>query len=398
MKRPAAHLGLVVGAFLLMTPPHDTSTGTVSQPDTPARAVQPADTRSSDPGPRTELLVNDPVRDRHVISDAIAANIEATPAGEAIEVSTFVIDSEKIADALVRADRRGVAVHVIVARNMMPRSATSRSLARALNAAPARSWLRWSVTAARGPFGMMHEKTFRFSRAGAARWITMTGSYNASERADRASYATMWQVVGRRDIYDRFADVFAQQRAQRSLATPYRAYDGDDWSAYFFPEGPRGPARDPVLQRLAAIPARPATEIRVVMFSMWEARGTRIAERLAALARGGARISLVAGPTVSSDVIATLRSGGVRVRSGCFADGSYAHGKDMSASYVVDGRRESWTWIGSDNWTSRAVSSDQAVLGLRGVGSAEFGDLFARLMHRTDGVYGEDCQARLAAD
>ena len=103
---------------------------------------------------------------------------------------------------------------------------------------------------------MLHEKTFRFSRVGDADWVTMTGSYNASDTADTASYATMWQVTERPDIYDAFAKIAAQQRAQRTLARPYREFEGDDWSAYFLPSGPMRPAEDPVVARLARIPAQ----------------------------------------------------------------------------------------------------------------------------------------------
>jgi hypothetical protein len=42
------------------------------------------------------------------------------------------------------------------------------------------------------------------------------------------------------------------------------------------------------LKRLARIPGEPSSEIRIAMFSMWDERGIRIAERLAELSRAGA--------------------------------------------------------------------------------------------------------------
>ena len=339
------------------------------------------------------MLFNDPIRDPHAIADAITANIDATAPGESIDVSAYLIDSARIATALAHADRRGVAVRVILAGSRT-RSSTSKALAKALNAEPGESRLIWSQTAARGRDGTMHEKTIRFSRVGDVGWVTMTGSFNASDVADRVSYATMWQVTERREIYDAFAVVAAQQRAQRTLSRPFRAYDGDGWSAYFLPSGPMRPDEDPVLARLSRIPAEPSSEVKIAMFSMWDERGIRIAERLAEMSRGGARVTFVAGPTVSSGVLDTIRDGGVHVLSGCFADGRYAHGKDMSATYVARGERVFWTWIGSDNWTSRGMESDQAVLGVSGAGYRRFGRAFSLLTARDDGVFGRACVPR----
>lgn len=401
MKYPVTYAGLAVGAILLLgtvlralsttdEPPPERARAAPARVDEAPPRVDAASSASVHT-PQTTLLSNDPSRDPRAISDAITANIDATAPTESIDVSAYLIDSARIATALERAYQRGVAVRVILAGEPPRRTATSQALARALNADPDRSWLVWSQSAARARGGLMHEKTFRFSRVGDTEWVTMTGSYNAADIADRASYATMWQIAGHHPIYEAFAAVAAEQRAQVAPTRPFRQFEGDGWSAYFFPSGPLRPERDPVVARLDRIPAVPSTEIRIAMFSMWDERGIRIAERLAELSRGGAQVTFVAGPTVSADVLDTIRAGGVRVRSGCFADGRYAHGKDMSATYVVDGEREHWTWVGSDNWTSRGMESDQAVLGLSRVGYREFGRAFVRLTSRDDGVFGSDC-------
>lgn len=395
MRYPVTYAGLAVVAILAVTAMLESWPGDEkAAPSDPAGSLEsataPALNRSPGHTPRTTVLFNDPVRDPHAIADAITANIDATAPGESIDVSAYLIDSARIAAALERADRRGVSVRVILA-GTRARSSTSKALAKAINSHPGRSRLIWSRTAARGREGTMHEKTFRFSRVGDVGWVTMTGSYNASDIADSASYATMWQVTERQEIYDAFELVAGQQSDQRTVTRPFRAYGGDGWSAYFLPSGPMRPEADPVLARLSRIPPEPSSVIRVAMFSMWDERGKVIAERLAGLSRGGVRVTFVAGPTVSSTVISTLRDGGVRVLSGCFTDGRYAHGKDMSASYLVRGERVFWTWIGSDNWTSRGMKSDQAVLGVRGAGYREFGRAFSLLTARDDGVFGRAC-------
>lgn len=391
--------GLVATAVVVLASavPGNPPAGATEEPTVrPPHAVTVAAARAAATyAPVTRLLANDPRRRPHRISNAIVAAIDATPPGESIEVSTFWISSERIGAALRRAFRRGVQVRLIVARNVDPTPQTA-ALDRLLGADRSdRSWLVRSRTAARGPGGMMHEKTFRFSRAGDARWVTMTGSYNASDAADTDAYALMWQVVGRRDVYDAFDEVAAAQRSQRSDPRPLREYVGRGWSAYFLPMNLGDPAADPVVRRLAAIPARPSSEVRIAMFSMWGERGHWIGERLADMAQRGVRVSLVVGPSTDPLLVETLRWAGVRIHAGCFADGRYAHHKDMAASYVVRGDRVHWTWVGSDNWTSRGAASDQAVLGIAGRRPYEqFGRALTLVTGRDDGRYGSECQPR----
>lgn len=345
---------------------------------------------------RTRLLANDPLHRPHAISSAIAANIDRVPAGERIDVSTYWISSGRIARALVRAARRGVRVHVILAGNDKARGfAVSRRLVRVLNGpGTPGSWGLWSAGAARGDGGIMHQKSYLFSRVGEARWVVMNGSYNSADSSDVGAYALMWEAAGDRGLYDAFRSIGRDQAAQRTVRRPLRAAAGAGWSAYFLPTADR-PGADPVMRRLASIPGRPGTRIRIQMYSMWGPRAHWIAHRLASMARGGADIALVAGPTVEVAVVDTLRAAGVTVLPGCFADGTFTHGKDMAASWERGVVRRFRTWVGSDNWTSRGTASDEAVLGIEGRdGYQAFGRAFALVAGRTDGVGSGACSPR----
>ncbi|MDH2415605.1 phospholipase D-like domain-containing protein [Nocardioides sp. CER19] len=363
-----------------------TSATSLARPPVPPRA----------PAPTTRLLYNDPLHRPNEISAAIAANIDGVPAGERIDVSTYWISSARIATALTRAVRRGVHVHVLLAGNDKARGfATSRRLMRMLHRARASgSWGIWSDGAARGSAGIMHQKSYVFSRVGDRQWVVMNGSYNSAASSDLNTYALMWQVTGDKTLYDAFRGIGRAQAAQRSLRRPLRTAGGDGWSAYFLPTADR-PGADPVMARLRGIPARPDTLIRIEMYSMWGPRAEWIAHRLAAMARSGARITLVAGPTVDVRVQAILRSAGVKVLPGCFADHTYIHAKDMAASWLDGGTRRFRTWVGSDNWTSRGTADDEAVLGVDGAeGFHTFARAFALVAGRTDGVSGAACSPR----
>jgi hypothetical protein len=344
----------------------------------------------------TQLLYNDPRRHPHAISKAIAANIDAVPAGEQIDVTTYWVSSGRITRALFRAVRRGAHVHLILAGNDKARHfADSRRLMRLVRSPGApRSWGIWSDGAARGRGGLMHQKSYRFSRVGDQRWVVMNGSYNSAASSDVNTYALMWQVVGDKALYDAFGSIGRAQAAQRSLRRPLRTATGTGWSAYFLPTADR-PRTDPVMARLRAIPARRGTLIRIQMYSMWGPRAEWIARRLAAMRRSGARISLVAGPTVEMRVRGILRSAGVKVVSGCFADHTFTHAKDMTATWTAGGSRHFRTWVGSDNWTSAGTASDEAVLGVDGAeGYETFNRAFALVTARKDRVSGPACTPR----
>lgn len=345
--------------------------------------------------PTSTLLSTDPVRAPHRIRDQLVRLIDNVPPGESIEVMTYFLGSPDLRDALVAAFRRGVEVRAVFARTTPDDHREGEQLAAVLNRTRKDdSWVRLAAGSTRSSGGAMHQKTWRFSRVGGAEHVTVTGSYNASDLTDARAHALMWQWVDL-EVYAAFADVWATQVEMRDRPPRSRAFAGDGWQAYFSPLTRPVPAADPVMRRLAGIPARPGTVIRIAMYSMWDDRGEWIAHRLASMARRGARVELVAGPTVAPEVRAILRAGGVQVVAGCFRDGTYTHSKDMSASWVVEGRRQFWTWIGSDNWTSRGMSSDEAVLGVRSRSMhALFGAQVDRLQRRTGGVFDAGCQPR----
>lgn len=344
------------------------------------------------------LLHNDPRTRPHAISDAIVADIDGVPPGESVDVTTYWISSARIADALVRAHQRGVQVRVLLddsRRTFTPEAARIEAeLARTPGDG---SWLRRSRQAARGDRGIMHEKTFRLSRTGRDTAVVITGSWNAADTSDTRTYAAMWRVAGRQDIYDAFAEVSRAQRDGVREARPLRRYSGSDWSAYFLPavhhtDDARRRA-DPVLSILRKVPARRSTRLRIAMYSMWDTRAAWLAPELARISRGGGRVVLVAGPTVDRATRATVHRAGGRIVPGCYRDGTFVHGKDMAIRYVRDGRVRHWTWVGSDNWTTRGMAGDQASLGFSGrAAHRQFVEMFAPLAQRTDGLGPERCE------
>lgn len=350
--------------------------------------------------PSVRLLHNDPNTDPHAISAAIADDIDGVPAGERIDIATYWLESRGIADALVRAHQRGAVVHLRVDSSSRSRTPEAHDVAVELARTPGDgSWLHRDKHFGGADEGILHEKTFRFSRTGADRDVVITGSWNAADSSDLNTYAAMWRVAGHPDVYDAFATAGADHRARMRGPHPARWFHGSGWAAYFLPLShhavPANAAIDPVMKILRAVPAAPTTQVRIAMYSMWDTRAAWISAELARISRGGGHVVMVAGPTVDAATRATLRSAGGRVINGCFPDGTFVHSKDMALRYVDHGRTVRWTWVGSDNWTSRGMTSDQAVLGLEGIApQRQFMTAYAPLARRTDGLDGKTCEPR----
>lgn len=339
-------------------------------PTTSASAELRASTATFSP-PRRSIIASDPRRRPHAIAHALARYVDAVPAGEDIKIETYFLGSRITYPALVRAFRRGVDVQVILNGSTRRRYPQGPRLADVLNADPSDgSWVEFTDLSARGPEGVLsidHNKVWRFSRVGDRRWVTVVGSYNNSDYSDAHAYSMMWSLA-LRPVYDAIEQTFQESRLdQRAGADPMRELRGDGWSGWVLPTTIQSAANDPVMDALRSIPAGRRTVLRIAMFTMWDSRGAWIADRLAAMARRGARITFVAGPLVGRIPRAELQQAGVRIEGGCWpADGTYVHDKAMSASYVAGGSRRYWTWIGSDNWTTHTMNSDQTVVGIEG--------------------------------
>jgi len=349
---------------------HVATPGPGSSPDASDQLAQSSAPAAFSP-PRRTILASDPRQRPHAIARALARYVDAVPPGEYVKVETYFLGSSITFPALVRAFERGVNVQVILNGSTRRRFPQGPRLAGVLNADDTdRSWVVFTDLSARGPEGVRsidHNKVWRFSRVGDRRWVSVVGSYNNSDDADTHAYSTMWSLA-HRPLYRALETTFEESRLDRPAgADPLREHRGAGWSSYVLPTTDQNPGTDPVMKALRAIPAEPRTVVRIAMFTMWDSRGLWIADQLAAMAREGARITFVAGPLVGRLPREVLSAAGVRIEGGCWPDdGTYVHDKAMSASYVRSGTRHYWTWLGSDNWTTHTMNSDQTVVGVEG--------------------------------
>jgi phosphatidylserine/phosphatidylglycerophosphate/cardiolipin synthase-like enzyme len=356
--------------------------------------------------PRTGMIVNNPRArsTRWVIRGHVLRTINSVPGGHKIRIASWNFNSRALLDALVRADRRGVSVRLLMADNMVRQESPQGSfhkLRRALQANALRrkragrpprppgmkSWARTCRSSCRGRSGIMHSKIYLFSKAGRSRQVVMASSANATDFAATLQWNDIYTVVNRPTTYAAWIKVFSEMAAdRRARPAPYRVVaDGPNLSSIFFPWQPRRGA-DPVLRRLAPIKCKGAndgagvngrTKIRIAQTAILDDRGLRIALRLRQLWNQGCNVRIVYA-VAKDKVKVPLRNasrGPVPMREitqDTDGDGvydKYLHMKVLTVSGVYGSDRSAHiTWNGSENWTAVAANSDEAGFRVFGTG------------------------------
>lgn len=307
-----------------------------------------------------------PVARRDVGDNAILrvllANIRHTPPGATIRIVARSFAVRPAADALLAAHRRGVAVKVLVDADASRGSAAVAILRRELGAnRRAASFVHRVKGSARGGDTEQHQKTWSFSRTGQSRQVLMVGSTNLSYRS-MGQFNNMYTFVGRADVWTQFRRVFRDQLRDRPLASPAVSVDLGTDHAWFYPG--YSLASDPMRHYLARLPAS-RLRVKVAMLAWHGVRGARIARVLAAKARQGARIRVIA-TTMGSDSRRILQDAGVEVIAG-LRKGREVHHKLMLLQWRDrDGDRQRRIVTGSDNFGTAALDRDEVVVAIDG--------------------------------
>ena len=149
--------------------------------------------------PRPGITYNSPVGGhdkQRAIFGKILRSVRSTPRGEDIRIMSWNVQSTGAVDALLRAQRRGVRVRVLMSksnaaaidntswarlRKGLHRGNTNRRKER-------HSWARVCSASCRGRSGAAHAKYYLFSRSGRARQVVIHGSANLTT----ASMTNQW--------------------------------------------------------------------------------------------------------------------------------------------------------------------------------------------------------------
>lgn len=316
--------------------------------------------------------------------------IDSVPRGGKIRISAWNVRSHNITRALIRAHNRNVSVQVVMDRaNWNPNNPNvdAAQLKEALRvgnrkrAEDKKSFLRRCISACRGKHGIPHSKFFLFNKVRdkkngqvrTVRWITMFGSYNATELGATIQWNDLYTVKEQPERWQVFEDVFHEMARDKTRRQGLTGYDDGVLNTFFYPYTGDGTETDPDLAVLDSISCTGAatssgrTRIRIAQTAMYGDRGLMLARKLARMRKQGCNIRIVYA-MFGNQVLDVLRKAGIPLTHLAYDnnfDGlydRYVHMKSMAVSGNVAGDPAAKiTWNGSANWTSVALASDEVV-------------------------------------
>ncbi|WP_182920380.1 phospholipase D-like domain-containing protein [Nocardioides cavernaquae] len=344
----------------------------------------------------------------------VIAAVDHSPRGSVIRIAAYSFDRKDVADALVRAHRRGVLVQMVLNDNWT--STQTRRLRKILGGNPSASrFVRICDGSCRGGAGNLHMKVYAFSRTGAATNVIMTGSANMTDRAVQLQWNDMVTLRGQNGLFNTFVGVFNQLKYDRPVSPQWVYYEQPDMQAQFYRTSARQrtgtttsrtptPDEDPVMKRLRAVNcvAQPGfglngkTQIRVMMYGWNGDRGKYLADQVARLKRQGCGIKVITS-VAGGGVIKVLNEAGIPVKSADYkylSDGTvdfYSHLKVMwidgtmrkpvtttttpeptltdpspapTTTTTIQNVGTRMVWTGSENWSEMSFRNDELCLGL----------------------------------
>ena len=337
--------------------------------------------------PRPGITFNSPVgthAKQRAIFGKILRTIRSTPKGQDIRIMSWNVQSKGAVDSLLRAQRRGVRVRVLMSKaNAAAIDNTSWArLRRGLHRGNAHrrdsrhSWARTCAASCRGRSGAAHAKYYLFSRSGRARQVVIHGSANLTSASTNNQWNDAYTAVGREGVYRFFVGVFSQMAKDRPVRSPYTSWSNRQDRFMFFPGPRRG---DPVMNLLNKVRCHGATNTRshrtqllIAPDVLREARGMSLGRKVWQLWQNGCDLR-VGYTIVGKDIGRMMRRPGKRGRGvpmrhlvqDVNGDGMfdrYFHLKSMTVVGHIGRDRSGWlTLNGSSNWSGRGIRSDENV-------------------------------------
>ena len=334
--------------------------------------------------PRAGATFNNPLGNagaRRAIFRKIIRSINSSPRGSVINVFTWNYLTREGTDALLRAQKRGVRVRLLMdaANNTEIPNQPYRRLRAGLHHGnrglkPARrSWAKACDHSCRGAGGAAHAKYYMFSQVGNVPRVVMQGSANLTLASTNNQWNDVMTHVRSKPVWNFYARLFAQASADRRVRHPFAWQRFGSFRLMLFP---LVGAKDPVLNLLDKVSCRGATNtpshrtvLRIAPDVIRQERGMRLARKVRSLWNHGCDIKI--GYTVMGiDVGRMLRSSGgrgpvpmkhlVQDYNGDGEFDNYFHLKAMSVVGNVAGKRGNYVVLnGSANWSGLAAASDE---------------------------------------
>ena len=349
-------------------------------------SVAPATATPDNFTPRAGVTFNSPTGDfgvRRAIFRKILRSIHSTPRGADIKFFTWNFLTRSGADALLRAQRRGVRVKVLmddgndteIANTSWARLKRGLRVGNEGRPQDRRSWAHVCRGSCRGSNGSAHSKFFMFSEVGKAKRVVMQGSANFTLASTNNQWNDIFTHTEGRGVWDFASRIFKEAAQDRAADRPYAVYHQKNFKLMMFPHT-RTAKPDPVMQLLRQVRCRGAdnsatgrTVIRIAPDVIRKDRGMALARKVRGLWNDGCHVK-IGYTVVGRDVGRYLRSDGPRgpvpmrhLVQDFDGDGefdNYFHLKAMSIRGHLGQDRTGWAVLnGSANWSGLARVSDE---------------------------------------
>jgi phosphatidylserine/phosphatidylglycerophosphate/cardiolipin synthase-like enzyme len=334
--------------------------------------------------PRAGTTFNNPLGDtaaRRAIFRKIIRSIDSSPRGSVINVFSWNYLTREGTDALLRAQKRGVRVRLLMdaSNNIEIPNQPYRRLRAGLHHGnkglkPARrSWAKTCDHSCRGGGGAAHAKFYMFSQVGNVPRVVMQGSANLTLASTNNQWNDINTHVRSKPVWNFYDRIFTQAQADRRVRSPFQSQSFGDFDLIEFP---LARAKDPVMSLLDKVSCRRAsntashrTVIRIAPDVIRQDRGMRLARKVRSLWNHGCDIR-IGYTVVGVDVGRLLRSSAgrgpvpmkhlVQDYNGDGEFDNYFHLKAMSIVGNVAGKRGNYVVLnGSANWSDLSAGSDE---------------------------------------
>lgn len=226
------------------------------------------DTFKVRPGPSFNSPLGGAAAGRVLIAKVNRA-INHTHKGSTIRIMSWKIWTRAGVTDLLRAQRRGVVIHVLMDKKntIIENNPHFWRLKRGLRAGNKgrkvghRSAAKLCDHSCRGKGGAAHSKFMLFSKTGQSHMVYMEGSANWGDAAANLQWNDMYTFVGNQGIYDFAGHIFDQMWNDKPVPHPWQTWTGTDGkvTAAFAPKGSIGRKTDRLVRNLRATRCHGAT-------------------------------------------------------------------------------------------------------------------------------------------
>lgn len=365
----------------------------------PMKAVKSADGDRKRWRPRVGPVFNNPYGDddaRFRIERRILEAIRHSGKDDKIKIAIYSFDRMDLAEALIKARRRGAQVQVLLNDHQVTRA--QRRMKRAIGRNPEnKNFVYECVASCRGRRDNLHTKFYLFSSPGAATDVIMLGSHNLTLNAVKWQWNDFYVMRKKPRLYDEFQRVFNDMRRDWSKNRPFLEFCGnpdgepcrrtvDNNFSQVFPINVTQDG-DPAMEALnstrctrqTATGRTVRTKVRVSMHTMRGSRAEKIAERLRAMHARGCNIRVLYGLMgfpVKRKLGAVTSRGRIPLRSTGYdynEDGDvdrYTHQKYLTVRGQWGGKTKARVvFSGSSNWSNKGLGGDELVFNMHGPGN-----------------------------